>query len=163
MRDQGIAVPLDEAQADVLMVTSVIGVLLYQDARMATAKILNHLGVKWTLRSDGFEGANFGLLAGSEALQHEASQRLIDEALAIGAKTVLVPGCGHAYPALRCEARLADVQPLPFEVMAVAEYVGQQIGCVNLQLLPGDPARRITHHDACKLVRHGGVVTEPRT
>ena len=56
MRDQGIAVPLDEPQAEVLMVTSVIDILLYQDALMATAKILNHLGVKWTLRRAGFEG-----------------------------------------------------------------------------------------------------------
>ena len=49
----------------------------------ATARILNHLGVNWTLRSTGFEAANFGLLSGSEALQKAASKRLIDEALAI--------------------------------------------------------------------------------
>jgi Fe-S oxidoreductase len=53
IRDLGIAVPLDEPQADVLLVTTVIDVLLYQDALAATARILNRLGVRWTLRSAG--------------------------------------------------------------------------------------------------------------
>lgn len=43
--------PLDEPQADVMLVTTVIDVLLYQDALAATARILNYLGLSWTLRS----------------------------------------------------------------------------------------------------------------
>lgn len=162
LRERGIAIPLDEPRAEVMLVTTVIDVLLYQDALAATARILNHLGLSWTLRSGGFEAANFGLLSGNEALQKEASRRLIDEALAIGARTVILPECGHAYPALRWEGALDDGGPLPFEVLAASEFVGREVQAGRLKLEPGDAAKKVTYHDACKLARHGGVIDEPR-
>ncbi|NMM08866.1 MAG: (Fe-S)-binding protein [Polaromonas sp.] len=162
LRAQGITIPLDEPKADVMLVTTVIDVLLFQDALAATGRILNHLGLSWTLRSAGFEAANFGLLSGNESLQKAASKRLIDEALAIGARTVILPECGHAYPALRWEGRLDNGDPLPFEVLAVSEFVGREIQCGRLQIKPGKAGQKFTYHDACKLARHGGVIDEPR-
>jgi Fe-S oxidoreductase len=57
---------------------------------------------------------------------------------------------------------LADGKPLPFEVLAVSEFVGREIREGRLVLLPGDAERKLTYHDACKLARHGGVIDEPR-
>lgn len=162
LRAQGETIHLDAPRADILVVTSVIDVLLYRDTLVGMARILEHLGASWTLRSGGFEAANFGLLAGDEALQHRATQKIIDEAIAIGAKTVIVPECGHAYPALRWEGRMLDGSPLPFEVLAASEFVGREVRAGRLMLEPGDLSLKLTYHDACKLARHGGVIDEPR-
>ncbi len=160
-RAKGLEVSLDKEQADVLVLSSVLDIMLTDKALEATVKIMNHLGVSWTIRTDGYECANFGMLAGDEVAQLAASRPIIDAAIACGAKKVIVAECGHSYPALRWEAANLVGKPLPFEVLAISEFLGQELKAGRLRLKKAE-ARRVTFHDPCKNGRVGGVFEEPR-
>ncbi len=163
VRAKGIDVPLDKDKADVLVLSSALDFLKDDVLVAATAKIMNKLGANWTIRSDGFESANFGALAGDKQAQKRISKRIIDAAISAGAKKVIVAECGHAYPVLRWEAATLYGKELPFEFLSVAEYLGQELKAGRLKVKKaGNGAGHVTFHDPCKLGRMGGNFDEPR-
>ncbi len=157
----GVDIPLDKPQADIMMCVPRTDIEHYPSAVAALARVMSNLRVSCTFRSDGLLAENYGYFAGAKDWQRDISLRLIDQAIACGASTLLLPECGHAYTALRWEAADLYGKALPFKVLSVTEFLADELAAGRLKLGKADEAK-VTFHDPCQLVRKGGVNNAPR-
>ena len=155
-----VEIALDRPQADVLVTLSSIEIMKYPASIVAVAKILNRMGVSWTIRSDGYEATNFGLFSGNLDWQRDMSLRVIRAAVACRAKTLLLPECGHAYGAMRWQGANLYGKPLPFQVLHISEFLAAAVREGRLKLKPMQ--RSVTFHDPCQVSRRGGATSAPR-
>ncbi|MCC6610886.1 MAG: (Fe-S)-binding protein [Burkholderiales bacterium] len=155
-----VEIALDRPQADILITLSSIEIMKYPASLVALAKILNRMGASWTIRSDGYEATNFGLLSGNSDWQREMSLRMIQAAIVCKAETLVLPECGHAYSALRWQGANMYGRPLPFRVLHISEFLAEAVraGKLPLTRLAGS----ITFHDPCQISRRGGATSAPR-
>jgi len=160
-QEYGVEIPLDKTEVDVMLCVPRTDIEHYPKAVAALARVMQHLGVSCTFRSDGLVAENYGYYAGSKTWQRDISLRLIEQAIACKAKVLLVPECGHAYAALRWEAADMYGKPLPFEVRHVSEFLAEQLEVGNLKLRIAKTGAT-TFQDPCELVRKGGVTNAPR-
>jgi Fe-S oxidoreductase len=155
----GVEIPLDKETAEVMVLSSAVDLVANGNGLLATARIMNHIGADWTICSDGFESANFGLLSGDMSLWAKNVEPIIKAAQRVKAKTLVIAECGHAYPSLRWNPMLRSGE-LPFEMMYMSEFLGKQAKAGKLKLSPMEG--KVTFHDPCKTGRRGGAFDEPR-
>ncbi len=160
-RQFGVEIPLDKPQAEVMLCVPRTDIEHYPAAVAALARVMQHLQVSCTFRSDGLVAENYGYYAGGKAWQRDISRRLIDQAIACHASILLVPACGHAYAALRWEAADLYGKPLPFRVLEVTEFLGEQLTAGRLKLRAAGIGAT-TFQDPCESARKGGVNHAPR-
>lgn len=155
-----VAIPLDKPKADVLLTVSSIETMKYPTSIVAMAKLLNHAGVNWTFSSKGYESTNFGYLSGKTPIARTMIERIVAAAEATGARTVVIPECGHAFGVMRFAAANIIGRPLPFEVRHITEFLADLKRQGRLKLKPMTKA--ITYHDPCQISRRGGATADVR-
>ncbi len=158
--ENDIKIPVDKDAADVLVSMSSIEIMKYPEAIVATAKVLNALNENWTIRLDGYEATNFGMLSGNAQWQKDMTMRIINAAIKCKAKLLILPECGHAYGALRWSGANMYGQPLPFEVQHISEFLAENLR--NGRLKVKKVGKSVTFHDPCQISRRGGATQAPR-
>jgi len=157
-----VDMPLDKPEAQIMLCVPRTDIEHYPSAVAALARVMQHLNVSCTFRSDGLVAENYGYYAGGKEWQRKISLRLIDQAIACKAKILLVPECGHAYAALRWEAADLYGKPLPFRVLQVTEFLADELRAGRLKLGKAVTGAT-TFQDPCESARKGGVNEAPRT
>ena len=158
--EHGVVIPCDLPQADMLVTAAPAELGDHTKALADAAKILNRLGIRWTMHQSGFDASNVGFNNGDLELQETLTRSLVDTAVKIGASTVLLPECGHAYGAARWEAARWYGRALPVRVIHMTEFLDEQIAAGGLRVRPvGGSA---TFHDPCQIVRRGGLEAAAR-
>jgi Fe-S oxidoreductase len=95
-----VKIPVDQ-QADVLFVSASMEILLYPETLMGCAAFFHAAGIKWTMSSEAFDAANFGLYTGDDEHMRRKNRLLHDACIKLKAKKLVIGECGHAYRVAR--------------------------------------------------------------
>jgi Fe-S oxidoreductase len=158
--DHDVVMHVDEARADIVPTVSSIDLKTYPGSMAAIAKILNHIGASWTFRTDGFDADNVSLTAGDRVGQRATTLGIVRAAIDCGAKTLLMPECGHSFTEMRWEAANDYGKDLPFRVLQITEFLAEALADGRIKV--NKVKQQATYHDACQVSRRGGATAAPR-
>ncbi len=143
-------IPLDVVGANILYVA-----LAGAHSIVPAASILNAAKENWTLSF--FEAVNFGAFVGDPRKTQLIAKRIIDEAIRLKVKEVVICECGTAFRVMK---HLVGKQP--FEVFHIAEVMARYLQEGRIRVKKDRIRGLITYHDPCQSTRNGGVIEEPR-
>jgi len=158
--EHGAEMHIDLDKADYLVTVAPAELTDHTKALADIAKILNRIGASWTYHTEGFEASNIGYINGDTDLQKTMTLRLINTAKKIGAHTLILPECGHAYGAARWEAARWYGGKLPVRIIHMTEFLQETVASGKVKLKAINQS--VSFHDPCQLVRRGGVTEAPR-
>jgi Fe-S oxidoreductase len=144
------AVPLEVMDANVLYVA-----LAGKHSIIPAAAILNAAEEKWSLSY--FEAVNFGAFVGNPVVTKQIAQRIIDEAIRLNIKEVVICECGTAYRVMKYMTG-----EHPFKVITFIELIERYLDEGRIKVDKSRLPERVTYHDPCQIARNGGIYEPPR-
>lgn len=143
-------IPLNVEGANILYVA-----LAGAHSIVPAASIFNAAKEKWTLSF--FEAVNFGAFVGDPVKTQTIARRIIDEALRLKVKEVVICECGTAFRVMK-----HLVGKHPFKVSHVLEVIARYLKEGRIRVEKDRIEGLITYHDPCQSARNGGIIEEPR-
>ena len=143
-------IPMDVEGADLLYVA-----LAGAHSIVPAAVIFNAAGENWTLSF--FEAVNFGAFVGDPTRTKLILDRIIQEALRLKVKEVVICECGTAFRVMKQQAGRQ-----PFKVSSITEVHARYLREGRIKLDRTKFPEPITYHDPCQMARNAGVIDEPR-
>ena len=143
-------IPMDKQNADILYAG-----LAGMHSILNPAIIFNAAKANWTLSF--FEAVNFGFFAGDPEKSDFIAKRIIDEAIRLNVKEVVIVECGTAFKIMRFL-----MGKLPFKVSSIVEVIHRYMSEGRISLKEGAVSTAMTYHDPCQLGRNAGIYDEPR-
>jgi Fe-S oxidoreductase len=156
-----IRIPLDE-KADVFFATASSEIMARPENLMGCATFFHMAGISWTLSAKAFDAANFGLFSGDDAHMRRKNALLHDACLELGAKTLVIGECGHAYRVARHTGGVTSVAGRPYAVTDIFTLGARVLRGGGIRLDPSRNPKPVTYHDPCNFARSGGVMEAPR-
>ena len=154
----GHDVPVNDRDKAFLIPVSVVDLLFAKDAVIGTMKILDKLGLSWTIpeRPIGIRPP-IGYASGNLSAAAGMIRTLYAYAQSLNVKAILVVDCGYMYPMLRFEGPYIAEVPQPCKILSIVEVLEDyaERGLVH----PVKSTDLVTWHDPCMLMRRGGVET----
>jgi Fe-S oxidoreductase len=160
-----IKIPVDQVGAEYFYVPPSGDVLVNPEATMGVAKVFHVLGMsdKWTMSSNYFDGANYGLFTGNDADMKADNKPYVEEAKKLGAKIMLMGECGHAYRIMKMMMEKTNWWgKLPFEIINCMEWTAAHIEAGRLKFDKSKNPDPVTYHDPCNFGRSCDITEEPR-
>jgi Fe-S oxidoreductase len=164
-----IRFPLDEAGAEVLLVTPSADFFSepHVESLIGYAKVFHAAGIKWTLSTKASEAGNFGLFIGNYEQMRNISLRVKEAAQELGVKRIVVGECGHAWRVaysfwntlMGPIGGLDPRYPMPQHICELT-YDLIQRGVLKFDKEKNDD-RIVTFHDSCNVARASRMGTMP--
>ena len=158
---KNLEVPFDKEKADILFIPSSSDLFVNTDTLKGYIKVMHTLHKDYTFSTYATEVANFGLFLSEKHLR-DFGNRVVDEAVRRGAKTVIWGECGHGWRSANQYVRY-ELAKHNIELRHIHQVTDKAIQRGEIKVDRNKNDAVYNYHDPCNYARGGNLINEPRS